>query len=256
DHLCVLASNYCISPRRCFKGNVYSVRAESVGSTGNREALLVSTSQDITINGGYYYANGDHATDTGGGHGVAGVVNRNIIFKGVTSFGFAYSASFHGNSEFCGYVGGILEGIIIGGASNYVDGPICFAEGSSFQSLIRGTEWKNTAHSFKNIKAYLRTTTDLSEYRIFDFGQLGIINSDTDAGGMIVVEDNEVEIHSDATTVRALTVQNAGSAATDISCSWRNNTIKHTGSSQLIPIVSAVISGADLADLVDDGNTY
>ena len=245
DGLSVEGGHSATSIKRCFGGSLHRVVSRVYAATAKSNyGIIFGNCQDIKIYGGRFHSDASHASDIGGGDTLAGIVNRNIVFRDctLTGGGQQLSASIHGNSEFCGYDGGFANGGIIAGDNNFIRNMTVMFRQVGGSSAIRGTELLGTNHDISgNRFVYYDDAAASPSLSLFDFGMSGIINEDTTRGGTLRVEGNTVEYHGDRAEVVAFSFGNIGAApdvAAQIHARVCGNTIKAPSGTTVIPLRS------------------
>ena len=107
------SNNNCISITASLGGSVDLGDCTNIGDVGDDYGVVIANSQDISVNGGTYYAR-RHGVAVGGSNFAGAIPNRNIKFNGCdisndVSTG-VHAADYHGNTEYSGFYGCNIKG--------------------------------------------------------------------------------------------------------------------------------------------------
>lgn len=134
----------------CSFKNIQAYQTEAI-SQGLDYGISVDSCQDITFDTVYAYGL-RHGFSVGGGGTDHSTVNRNIHVKNCfIDSKESYSADLHGNCQFCGYVGTLMQGLDVAGDNCYCHGVISTKNTSRGIFLTQPVSWN---HDFSNIKYF------------------------------------------------------------------------------------------------------
>ena len=132
-----------------FDGTSYQYNSDVPGNA--QYGLVVVHCQNMLIRGNFQGER--HAVTTGGTSGAGGIVNRDIHISGNLKSLIRASLDFHGNTEFCDFDGGTLNGMCaLGGDNNAVRNCTILGNDSiETGRLIRFREMLGCNFEFSNI---------------------------------------------------------------------------------------------------------
>ena len=134
----------------CSFKNIQAYQTEPI-SQGLDYGISVDSCQDITFDTVYAYGL-RHGFSVGGGGTDHTTVNRNIHVKNCfIDSKESYSADLHGNCQFCGYEGTLMQGLDVAGDNCYCHGVIRTKNTSRGIFLTQPVSWN---HDFSNIKYF------------------------------------------------------------------------------------------------------
>lgn len=134
----------------CSFKNIQAYQTEAI-SQGLDYGISVDSCQDINFDTVYAYGL-RHGFSVGGGGTDHSTVNRNIHVKNCfIDSKESYSADFHGNCQFCGYEGALMQGLDVAGDNCYCHGVIRTKNTSRAIFLTQPLTWN---HDFSNIKYF------------------------------------------------------------------------------------------------------
>lgn len=169
---------------------------------GNIYPYVITNSQNIKTNGGYYSSYW-HAISPGGGSDIGCVPNRYLSFDGVymTSTGNVQAFGPHGNMEYLTINNCTIDGGYIYGG-NHTKLTNCDLIGKARNGgAIRGTELSGLDHEISN--SYIYSNLDVANYgNLIDLGGGAIVlGSDASFGGTLKIIDNVFEWDISTTTM-------------------------------------------------------
>ena len=249
--------------RQCYNlqidGCICFTDLSAPSSDGN--AILISNSQKISVNGGEYSSPNNALTVKGGDY-LGCVPNREITIHGgnfSNSEGSAPAINIHGNTELsiihsCQIKGGlILSGNHNKVSHNNILPPIAFG------AAIKFSELSGLDHLVSD--NFVESDYFDSNWSIFlDIGgDTGALNTNTPHGGTLVIKNNNVVIDCDGISsgYYIMRIQNRGySGAESVNLRILNNIIKKKNDSGILlgGIFCRLISGDFWGDVLIRGN--
>lgn len=145
-----------ISIELCLDCNFNDIEAiqEPIKTSGFDYGVSVSCSQNLIFNK-IVAIGGRHGFSMGGGGLDYNSVNRYITADGIFDTNEIYSVDFHGNCQFCGYTGKILNGVDCSGDQCFVHGEVHTRDNKRAIYLVQPVSLN---HDFSNITFYLNST--------------------------------------------------------------------------------------------------
>ena len=145
--IAALGMALCIN---CYFNNIFAYQNEAA-SQGLDYGVSIDSSQNITFDNVTAYGL-RHGFSIGGGGTDHSSVNRYISVKnGFIDSTESYSADLHGNCQFCGYEGTLMQGLDVAGDNCYCHGVIRTKNTSRSIFLTQPVSWN---HDFSNIKHF------------------------------------------------------------------------------------------------------
>lgn len=145
--IAALGMALCIN---CYFNNIFAYQNEAV-SQGLDYGVSIDSSQNITFDNITAYGL-RHGFSIGGGGTDHTSVNRYISVKNAfIDSTESYSADLHGNCQFCGYEGTLMQGLDVAGDNCYCHGVIRTKNTSRGIFLTQPVSWN---HDFSNIKYF------------------------------------------------------------------------------------------------------
>lgn len=150
--IAALGMALCIN---CYFNNIFAYQNEAA-SQGLDYGVSIDSSQNITFNNITAYGL-RHGFSVGGGGTDHTSVNRYISVKNAfIDSAESYSADLHGNCQFCGYEGTLMQGLDVGGDNCYCHGVIRTKNTSRGIFLTQPVSWN---HDFSNITFFHNSDT-------------------------------------------------------------------------------------------------
>lgn len=185
---------------------------ESVGT--DHYGLVISNCQDVSTQGGTYYAR-KHAITTGGANVVGGVPNRNVRYVGATlsndRASNLHAADFHGNCEFCYFDScTIRNGVTLQGANNSVIN--CDIYGGLVDGMaVYAGEILGGTHKIINNSIFTFNDPFSAARGVIDFGgNSQAITSDTTRDLTVIFENNVIKSTALSADTRIVYIRNRG----------------------------------------------
>lgn len=134
----------------CYFNNIFAYQNEAA-SQGLDYGVSIDSSQNLSFNNVTAYGL-RHGFSIGGGGTDHTSVNRYISVKNAfIDSAESYSADLHGNCQFCGYEGTLMQGLDVAGDNCYCHGVIRTKNTSRSIFLTQPVSWN---HDFSNIKHF------------------------------------------------------------------------------------------------------
>jgi hypothetical protein len=185
---------------------------ESVGN--DHYGLVISNCQDVSTQGGTYYAR-KHAITTGGADAVGGVPNRNVRYVGATlsndRASNLHAADFHGNCEFCYFDNcTIRNGVTLQGANNSVIN--CDVYGGLVDGMaVYAAEILGGVHKIINNSFFTFNDPNDDGRGVIDFGgNSQAITSNTTRDLTVIFENNVIKSTALSANTRIVYIRNRG----------------------------------------------
>lgn len=250
-------NNNCLVVQRCVDVDVVGGRCQNLGDGGDDYCLSFSNSQNVTVNGGSWYAR-RHATATGGDAQIGCVPVRNVRFIGCRIFNDAttgsWAADFHGNAEHCGYYNcEINGGVSLQGRDNSLEG--CNVYGSTGNGAVfYGAEILGGRFKIKDNTFYANIDPQPSGRGVIDFGgNSAAISSDTTSDVKIEFVGNTIISRVLSASTMLVYIRNAGtSQKINVDCSNNLFDVDDFSAALWVRLASGT---ADSDYLICDNNT-
>jgi hypothetical protein len=182
-----------ISLHQCYNPRIFgtAIQEKLSGLTGDY-GLAISNCQHVYANG--YFCASRHGITTGGQDGVGAIICRDINLEGTVKtngLGNTIALGYHGNIEDAVFKGTIYGGANISGKNTKIDGTV-YADVSG--TCIYASEIRSFQHDLSGCKLIGNAVNPVGG--IFNWGQSGASESDYMEGGLLNLQDIDINATS------------------------------------------------------------